>query len=516
MDGAILIEKKSFNRLEKLDALKSWASDNKIELNNCEIKIGDSDGAGLYATADITEDNASVPFVKVPLNSVLMRRSIFALAKGNEFFRNLLFRKADGTKIATEEFHLDDGNADLSADTNSNEFYNTFPLSNKDILVRFFIFEILTSRRGGPKDLWTTWVESLPPMREMKLPFSWERDDIQELYGSSIYEAVLSKLEFLKYRYNRLFEDKKLREEIAEYVQSGPSPQINLEADLELTFQDWLLIESWICSRSLEVLDRPLPDVKEASPDGLRTGLVPVVDLCNHEEVEWNAKYDFDLSTGAVTLIPIKEIKKGDQIYITYGEEKGAGEMLFTYGFIPDGNPLGHAKVASFVVPPVIDEDVDEKEPIVDEDDATMVIRAKNKMFGTRTRLFRVSQFEPSKPVEWKSDYISFLALPAEAFTFDNSNSEDDSKPTSILFHGTAIDLGDVSGSLESVLTGQVGEAVSHNAKYMAEMLVSGVFIEGLYEKENAQKEESGTSTVSIQTHPLIKLERKLLESLAF
>lgn len=522
MDGNTpVIPTKPFDRSAKLEALAEWTKVNGIELNDCEIKTGGLDGAGLYATKDVSATDIETPLVSVPLKSVLTRRAIFRLAQNNDFFKDLLFRKADGTKIDVGEIS--------DSDIDNEEFYASFPLTGKDIIVRFFIYEILTVRRGGPKDSWTGWVESLPPIREINLPFTWDKDEIEDLYGSSIYEAVLSKLEFLKYRYNRLFEAKELREKISEYVKSGPSPQLNLEADLEVTFQDWLLIESWITSRSLEVFE-------DVGSESLRLGLVPIVDLCNHAEVKWNAKYEFDSESGDVLLIPTKPIKKGEQIFITYGEEKGAGEMLFSYGFIPTGMKVDHAKVATFAIPPLIDEDEEEEggskgaaagASTEEEDDATMVLRAKHRMYGSRARLFRITQLSGKSEAAWESNFVDFLALPAENMSFGDddkeANQESGAKQQSttekpvlrILFQDAEVDLSNINGSLESVLTGETGEAVAHNSSFLAQSLVREIFEEGLNEREKEQKEQ-GSAMPKRDIHPLIDLEKRLLAQLKF
>ncbi|VVT46403.1 uncharacterized protein SAPINGB_P001196 [Magnusiomyces paraingens] len=530
MDGnTTVLPTKPFDRSVKLASLADWAKENGIELNNCEIKAEGSDGAGLYATADITADSKT-PIVRVPLDSVLTRRSIFALAEKSEFFKDLLYRKADGTPITV---------ASGSSPT-TNEFFEKFPLTSKDILVRFFIYEILTSRRGGPRDRWTSWVESLPPLREMNLPFSWDKDDVESLYGSSIYEAVLSKLEFLKFRYNRLFESVELRERISEYVKAGPQPQINLEADVEVTFQDWLLIESWISSRSLEVLEEPSEEYEE----NLRLGMVPVVDMCNHDEVGWNSKYELDGETGSVLLIPTREIKRGEEVTITYGENKGAGEMLFSYGFIPAGIKTGHAKVATFAIPPIVDEDDDDEEEeeeeggdisknVDEDDDATIVLKAKHRMFGRRARLLQVRQLDASAPVEWESNFVAFLGLPAEYMSFAEVEEDDESDKNGkngqngqngnsepqILYAGHAFDLGDVRGSLEQVFESgsPEGLAAEANAVSLAESLVRGVFEEGLNERTKmAEAEEEGPARPIRENHVLIELEKQLLAQLQF
>lgn len=103
-----------------------------------------------------------------------------------------------------------------------------------------------------------------------------------------------------------------------------------------------------------------------------RTGLalVPVIDMANHASgAATNAHYDTDGHGNAVLLTyGAHAPKAGQEILITYGDDKGACEMLFSYGFIdpnlstartmfldiaiPADDPLRHAKTAAFDVPP--------------------------------------------------------------------------------------------------------------------------------------------------------------------
>lgn len=92
--------------------------------------------------------------------------------------------------------------------------------------------------------------------------------------------------------------------------------------------EDWFLVDSWFRSRVLE-----LP----------RSGLslVPCLDMANHNQ-EANAYYEETIQ-GEVHLLrrPGYAINTGDEITITYGSEKSAAEMLFTYGFLDPSSQVG-------------------------------------------------------------------------------------------------------------------------------------------------------------------------------
>lgn len=455
-----------YKRENKLNLLSAWAKAEGIDVE-CEIRTGNgADGAGIYATS---ETSIGQTLVRVPSKRVLTRATVIEYAETRPVFKKLLYRTVRG-----EEFK-------------DNETLDG--VSDKDVLTRFFIFEILTSRRGdaGNDDPWKVWVESLPTLGEMKLPISWDRQDVEDLVGTSIYEATLSKINFLKFRYSSYFESQEIRTIVSEYVSSGPSPDTSLETNTEITFQDWLLIESWIASRSLEVIDQSTAGKAELS---LCLGLVPIVDMCNHSNAA-NAKYELDEKTSDVSLVATKAIAKGEQVFINYGEEKGSGEMLFSYGFMPSAT---NARVATFTIPDLIGGDEA-------KDEESMVLMAKDKMFGARPRLLKVSQLDPAVQASWTSDYITFLALLPTDFSFVK-NAEDEGQ--TVLFRDTLVDFDDIEGSLSKVLD----SGVRDRATYMAESLVRDVFEADLADEEGAGH--------GLSPHALVELEKALLASLKF
>lgn len=119
---------------------------------------------------------------------------------------------------------------------------------------------------------------------------------------------------------------------------------------------DWRLVDAWYRSRCLE-----LPLSGEA--------MVPCLDMANHSSTP-NAYYE-EKSQGEVTLLlrPNQSVRPGDEITISYGEQKSAAEMLFSYGFIDrdsvsrslvlpldpfDDDPLAKAKTHLFGEKPTV------------------------------------------------------------------------------------------------------------------------------------------------------------------
>lgn len=117
-----------------------------------------------------------------------------------------------------------------------------------------------------------------------------------------------------------------------------------------LKYSDWVLLDSWYRSRSVE-----LPMSGEA--------MVPCLDMANHS-AEANAHYQQDDNGDVILLLrPDRQVEAGIEVTISYGASKSAAEMLFNYGFI-DGfteaqsmvlhiapgseDPLAKAKAVAF------------------------------------------------------------------------------------------------------------------------------------------------------------------------
>jgi hypothetical protein len=69
---------------------------------------------------------------------------------------------------------------------------------------------------------------------------------------------------------------------------------------------------------------------------GTGIALVPCIDMANHaSRSRTNVNYEIDREGNSViVLLPGQTPRKGKETVITYGDEKGECEMLFSYGFI--------------------------------------------------------------------------------------------------------------------------------------------------------------------------------------
>ena len=124
--------------------------------------------------------------------------------------------------------------------------------------------------------------------------------------------------------------------------------------------------------------------------------MVPCVDMANHASGDQTtALYEADGSgNGLLLLREGKNVDKGEEVTITYGDEKGACEMLFSYGFLEDG--LDSARDI------FLDLEPQEDDPLG---------RAKRAVSSSAPG---VRLFESSEGLRWESDYLWLICVNEE------------------------------------------------------------------------------------------------------
>lgn len=107
-----------------------------------------------------------------------------------------------------------------------------------------------------------------------------------------------------------------------------------------IDFDDWLQVDAMYRSRALEM-------------PGIGHCMVPCVDLANHASGEATvASYEKDADGNAVLLLRDgKKVDGGGEVTITYGDEKGACEMIFSYGFLEDSMESAETVFLSLTIP---------------------------------------------------------------------------------------------------------------------------------------------------------------------
>lgn len=159
------------------------------------------------------------------------------------------------------------------------------------------------------------------------LPTFWTMDELKLLAGTTLAPATMSKLKSVRREYDLLCSS------------AANTRWYNLVQD-HLDFDDWLQVDAMYRSRALEY-------------PGIGHCMVPCIDLANHCSHEGTvAIYEQDSQGNAVLVLRDGiTLKEDDEVTISYGDEKGACEMLFSYGFIEDTMTSAETLFLSLSIP---------------------------------------------------------------------------------------------------------------------------------------------------------------------
>lgn len=193
---------------------------------------------------------------------------------------------------------------------------------------------------------WTEYLRFLP--EDVLVPTQWSTDERKLLDGTSLEAAVAAKLSALTSEFDFVF-DKSCNMPFWYSVLWETEPR---------RVQDWIMLDAWYRSRCLEL---PRSGVS----------MVPYLDMVNHSR-EPTAYYDEDSKDNVVLLLrPGISVRKGEEITISYGTDKSAAEMLFSYGFLELED--AKEKSGSLVLP-------------FEPNKADPLARAKLMVFGARPK----------------------------------------------------------------------------------------------------------------------------------
>ncbi|RAK75341.1 SET domain-containing protein [Aspergillus fijiensis CBS 313.89] len=224
------------------------------------------------------------------------------------------------------------------------------------------------SQAVGVAGPWTEYMKYMP--REIPLPTFYSEAELELLRGTSLRLAVHAKLAALEKEFARLREATRGIDWCREVWWGGEDADPggdDLEGDgdddvageeaARLTLEDWKYVDALYRSRMVD-----LPTSGHA--------MVPCIDMANHSSEETvKALYDEDAEGNVVLQLRYgKRVRAGEEVTISYGDEKPASEMIFSYGFldretadakqvfldldIPDDDPLKVVKKAFCKEPP--------------------------------------------------------------------------------------------------------------------------------------------------------------------
>ena len=236
---------------------------------------------------------------------------------------------------------------------------------------------VLTERPLG------RYVRFLPA--EVLLPTAYTPAERRLLTGTSLEAALAAKMRTLTAEFETM-------------AAAAAMPWLELE--------DWIRADALYRSRSLA-----LPSHGHA--------LVPVLDFANHAQP---ANACFGVTADGEAILSLRpgsalDLRGGQEVTIDYSgaeEPKGAAEMVFSYGFLPESLATAREMVLPLVSPPS------------DDDDYDPLARAKQAVFGNAPRTVRIFETYPAPStvggegkegdgglggsLEWESSY-AFLSV---------------------------------------------------------------------------------------------------------
>ncbi|KAI5305430.1 hypothetical protein KEM56_004467 [Ascosphaera pollenicola] len=278
--------------LRPIEELASWSSLAQISLNDVKVaKLeanGVDKGSAVVATKDIPVSDGSTVLMKVDRDMVLSLERVKDYAKSDRHLKEIL--EALGDYAQTPRGAI-----------------LTF------LMVNHTYASPSTAQEDKIPTTWTDYLRFLPA--SFTLPTTYRFEERELIQGTSLELALFTKLETIEWEFSKLMSST-ANIEWCDRLWWGSTGHAMLD--------DWVLVDAIFRSRALD-----LP--------GTGHSMVPCVDMANHASGdETVALYESDEDGNALLLLREgKSVKDGEEITITYGDDKGASELIFSYGFLP-------------------------------------------------------------------------------------------------------------------------------------------------------------------------------------
>ncbi|KAI4244377.1 MAG: hypothetical protein L6R42_010474, partial [Xanthoria sp. 1 TBL-2021] len=286
--------------------LEKWADLNDVHRNGVYVHNAE-DGKGKRIVVSSGPDSLQhiKPLVTVPPHLILSLETVWIYAKSDRQLEEVLNAVGDYSRTA------------------------------RGAILIFLLLQVTHNTSTGSDKVavstsWTQYVRFLPP--ENTLPTFWTEEERALAAGTSLEAALISKLRSLEREFVHL------RDSTSSI---GWCQRRWWNAGAEgLNFDDWKGVDSMYRSRALD-----LPGTGHA--------MVPYIDMANHASGDDTvALYDTDVDGNAILVLREgKTLRMDDEVTITYGDNKGACEMLFSYGFIEDSMTSGREIFLDLEIP---------------------------------------------------------------------------------------------------------------------------------------------------------------------
>ncbi|KJX97083.1 hypothetical protein TI39_contig562g00006 [Zymoseptoria brevis] len=335
-----------------LEATHQWARSSGIKFTNAAPAIVPGRGIGLLADHDLSSPHSSqmpLEVLAIAEDLVLSLETIKQHALFDRDFREVL------------------------------ESLGQFGVTPRGAILTFLLFNATMScphlsEKVGVHSAFTDYVKTLPCEH---LPTFWTPDELSLLVGTTLAPAISAKLKSLRREYD--------------LVCSSTETRWSKIVQQHISFDDWLQVDAFFRSRAL---------------DFHGNCMIPGLDLASHAAGEGtNTFYDRQNGNYVLWLMKGKEVKKAQEITITYGDEKGACEMLFSYGFIDQDMESAETLFLSLAIP---EEDPSKISKIKFADCAPgfkIIDTSDQPAVGRETHKSR------SGDIDWTGDFIWLLCV---------------------------------------------------------------------------------------------------------
>ncbi|KAF2269870.1 SET domain-containing protein [Lojkania enalia] len=333
---------------QPIDALPAWAEFHGVRFNG--VRVGpipgrEHHGSTVIANRDLAGSQED-PLMLVPKELIVSRQNVDLFAMSDQHLREVLQAVGD------------------------------FGWTTRGAVLIFLLMQATIScptiKDIGVHNPLTEYIKFLP---DELLPTFWTEEEQELLSGTTLRPAVRAKLNSLL----REFELLRIATEnitwCTEYWWD--------EDNGSLSFEDWMRVDAMYRSRALE-----FPGVGDC--------MVPCVDMANHASGEVTAAiYETDGDgNGLLLLRDGKNIAKDGEITITYGDDKGACENIFSYGFLEDTVASARAMFLGLDIP---------------DDDPLKPAKVAINTAAPGIRLF-----EKEGTIAWESEYVWLIAVNEE------------------------------------------------------------------------------------------------------
>ncbi|ORY13189.1 hypothetical protein BCR34DRAFT_562559 [Clohesyomyces aquaticus] len=325
---------------QPISAFPTWASFHGVSFNGIKISQMpgfEHRGSTVIATRSL-ESEKDNPLMVVPKEFILSRQNIDIFSKSDQHLKEVIDAVGD------------------------------FGYTARGAILMFLLMQATICcpdmQDVGVKNPLNEYIKFLP---DELLPTFWTEEEQELLVGTTLRPAIRAKLNSLLREYETIRTGTEHIPWCAKYWWD--------EEEGQLTFEDWMRLDAMYRSRALE-----FPGVGDC--------MVPCVDMANHASGDATAAlYETDnTGNGILLLRKGRNIKADEEVTITYGDDKGACENIFSYGFLEESVKSARAMFLHLEIP---------------DDDP---LRPAKLAVNTAAPGFRI--FEKDDHIDWNSDFV--------------------------------------------------------------------------------------------------------------